>query len=230
MKRRRNRPSDSGSPESSNRNRPTDPRKRHPKPSSSFTSSWLFLFLLVTLVSVVAYFGYQGEKWEMNLSMFKLKSRQIFQVTWKPESSLLTQHQRSFRVRAWVCRTGFGAHFDPESTLDWKLDLRVTCWQAWCGSCLRRWRMALWFRHLLTIWFRFQVSNNDLGLRHWCEQGDNLKRYGWVEHNGEDYGRQELFDRGMKMTTSFVKRPGGSHGGDWTARIEVEADSIAKKK
>jgi mannosyl-oligosaccharide glucosidase len=28
-------------------------------------------------------------------------------------------------------------------------------------------------------------------------------------------------DRGVRLTTSFVKRPGGRHGGDWTGRVEA---------
>lgn len=58
-------------------------------------------------------------------------------------------------------------------------------------------------------------------LRHWCEQGDNLGKYGWLQHDGRNFGLQEIVDGPFKLTTSFVKRPGGSSGGDWTARVEV---------
>ena len=34
-----------------------------------------------------------------------------------------------------------------------------------------------------------------------------LERYGWVRHDGETFGRQELVDGGVTLTTSLV-RPG----------------------
>lgn len=56
---------------------------------------------------------------------------------------------------------------------------------------------------------------------HWCEQGDNLERYTWTKHDGRSFGIQEIDDGVVRITTSFVKRPGGDHGGDWTARVSV---------
>eukprot|EP00095_Tigriopus_kingsejongensis_P012036 snap_masked-scaffold90_size386344-processed-gene-0.0 protein:Tk12036 transcript:snap_masked-scaffold90_size386344-processed-gene-0.0-mRNA-1 annotation:"mannosyl-oligosaccharide glucosidase-like" len=73
------------------------------------------------------------------------------------------------------------------------------------------------------------MSKNDIGFRHWCEQGDNLARYGWIKHDGEIFGLQEILDRNIKLTTSFMKRTGGEHGGDWTARIKVEPLESKKK-
>lgn len=55
-----------------------------------------------------------------------------------------------------------------------------------------------------------------------CEQGDNLKKYGWIEHDGVNFGVQEIIDHNMKFTTSFVKAHQGKKGGDWTSRIQVE--------
>lgn len=40
---------------------------------------------------------------------------------------------------------------------------------------------------------------------------------------------QEIHDGPFLLTTSFVKRIGGSHGGDWTARIFVEAKENYKQ-
>jgi mannosyl-oligosaccharide glucosidase len=37
-------------------------------------------------------------------------------------------------------------------------------------------------------------STQSRQLRHTCEQGDQLKKYGWSEHNGNDYGRQLIID------------------------------------
>jgi len=49
-----------------------------------------------------------------------------------------------------------------------------------------------------------------------------LKKYGWIEHDGVNFGVQEIFDTNIKLTTSFVKREGGRNGGDWTSKITVE--------
>lgn len=66
-------------------------------------------------------------------------------------------------------------------------------------------------------------------LRHTCEQSDGLSRYGWLMHDGENFGVQEIRDEGLFLKTEFVKRPGGEHGGDWswriTARMEVRGRS-----
>ena len=49
-----------------------------------------------------------------------------------------------------------------------------------------------------------------------------MERYGWLEHDGRNFGVQEILDKFIKLETSFVTRGGGDHGGDWTARIRVE--------
>ena len=70
------------------------------------------------------------------------------------------------------------------------------------------------------MWFLPRhVTQGSLGLRHWCEQGDNLKQFGWNKHDGRHFGIQNILDRGVRVETSFVKVPGGNNGGDWTNRI-----------
>ena len=69
------------------------------------------------------------------------------------------------------------------------------------------------------------LKQNDIGFRHWSEEGDNLERFGWLQHDGENFGVQEILDRGLKITTSFVKKFNADsldRGGSWTARIKVE--------
>lgn len=51
-----------------------------------------------------------------------------------------------------------------------------------------------------------------------------LNRYAWLEHDGETFGVQEIVDAGAILNTTFVKKPGGRHGGDWTARIGVRSE------
>ena len=59
-------------------------------------------------------------------------------------------------------------------------------------------------------------------IRHWCDQGDGLQMYGWFTHDGENFGLHETLDQYYTVSTDFVKRPGGQHGGDWSARIRVK--------
>lgn len=66
------------------------------------------------------------------------------------------------------------------------------------------------------MWLR---QHSEFALRHTCEQSDNLLKYGWTSHDGLNFGMQDIAERGFNITTDFVKRPGGNHGGDWTWRI-----------
>uniref|UniRef100_A0A8C1LFE4 Mannosyl-oligosaccharide glucosidase n=1 Tax=Cyprinus carpio TaxID=7962 RepID=A0A8C1LFE4_CYPCA len=71
------------------------------------------------------------------------------------------------------------------------------------------------------MWMR-QFAEMDGNLRHTCEQGDHLLGYGWLMHDGVSFGVQEVHDREFTLTTEFVKRMGGDHGGDWTWRITAK--------
>lgn len=44
-------------------------------------------------------------------------------------------------------------------------------------------------------------------VRHECSEGDGLGPYGWVEHDGVSYGKQEVTDKkaGIHLVTSMVK-------------------------
>lgn len=74
------------------------------------------------------------------------------------------------------------------------------------------------------MWFQQPTSasqNPDLKMRHTCEQGDGLERYGWLEHDGVNFGIQDIIDGPIEMKTAFAKKEGGEHGGDWSASISV---------
>ncbi|KAM8939921.1 mannosyl-oligosaccharide glucosidase [Pelodytes ibericus] len=64
-------------------------------------------------------------------------------------------------------------------------------------------------------------------LRHTCEQSDGLAGYGWLLHDGVNFGQQEIRDQGYTLTTEFVKRLGGHHGGDWSWRVRVTPQASA---
>ena len=66
-----------------------------------------------------------------------------------------------------------------------------------------------------------QFTGEQVQIRHWCDHGDRLPMYGWFIHDGINFGVQEMLDNYYTVSTDFVKRPGGNHGGDWSARIKV---------
>ncbi|NXG01592.1 MOGS glucosidase, partial [Sakesphorus luctuosus] len=61
------------------------------------------------------------------------------------------------------------------------------------------------------------------GLRHTCER-DGPARYGWLMHDGENFGVQEIRDERLVLRTEFVKLPGGEHGGDWSWRVTARME------
>ncbi|KAK2628725.1 hypothetical protein QTJ16_001828 [Diplocarpon rosae] len=58
--------------------------------------------------------------------------------------------------------------------------------------------------------------------RHTCEQGDDMKGYGWEEFDARTGGQQTIYDQGngIDIETKFVKIPGGSNGGGWAVRVK----------
>uniref|UniRef100_A0A0K8TMY1 Mannosyl-oligosaccharide glucosidase n=1 Tax=Tabanus bromius TaxID=304241 RepID=A0A0K8TMY1_TABBR len=81
------------------------------------------------------------------------------------------------------------------------------------------------------MWYSpHKVRSNGDGIRHWCELGDNLQKYGWIQHDGKNFGYQEIHDYPLLLTTSFIKFPGKQYGGDWTARISVANKNPQRKE
>ncbi|XP_010828020.1 PREDICTED: mannosyl-oligosaccharide glucosidase [Bison bison bison] len=72
------------------------------------------------------------------------------------------------------------------------------------------------------MWAQQGTTPGTPKLRHTCEQGDGVGPYGWEFHDGVSFGRQHIQDGALRLTTEFVKRPGGQHGGDWSWRVTVE--------
>ncbi|CAM6098441.1 unnamed protein product [Calypogeia fissa] len=71
------------------------------------------------------------------------------------------------------------------------------------------------------------VQDGKPALRHYCDINDDMTKYSWVRHDGSSYGRQVLVDNGLVVTTHFLKSAehGSGYGGDWVARIKVEAEN-----
>ncbi|KAL6776504.1 hypothetical protein ACKKBG_A21415 [Auxenochlorella protothecoides x Auxenochlorella symbiontica] len=74
------------------------------------------------------------------------------------------------------------------------------------------------------MWVDFTRSDWFTSIRHEALQSDDLGFYGWLEHDGENYGIQQLEDRRFNMTTSLVKRQCKScgAGGDWALRVNAK--------
>ncbi|GBG60662.1 hypothetical protein CBR_g11887 [Chara braunii] len=81
-------------------------------------------------------------------------------------------------------------------------------------------------------------------LRHTCQDGDGLQKYGWLRHDGSKFGRQQLIDGNLHLATYFLKHHGhgSGYGGDWAVRIVAtengtptttasgDEDMVTKKK
>ncbi|PFH63066.1 hypothetical protein XA68_18203 [Ophiocordyceps unilateralis] len=70
------------------------------------------------------------------------------------------------------------------------------------------------------------------GFRYTCEQGNDIPGYGWDEFDARTGGVQTIHDEGnnIDIITSFVKIPGGGHGGSWAARIKGAPRASAPPK
>lgn len=57
------------------------------------------------------------------------------------------------------------------------------------------------------MWQGSERHGKSGGFRHECSEGDGLGPYGWVEHDGVSYGKQEIADKtaGVRLVTSMVK-------------------------
>lgn len=73
-------------------------------------------------------------------------------------------------------------------------------------------------------WFGTQDYNSIGQTRHACDQGDKLDSYTWTEYDAREGGAQVLKDsaNNVKITTEFLKVPGGEHGGSWAVRVKGE--------
>uniref|UniRef100_A0A0N4ZL92 Mannosyl-oligosaccharide glucosidase n=1 Tax=Parastrongyloides trichosuri TaxID=131310 RepID=A0A0N4ZL92_PARTI len=62
-------------------------------------------------------------------------------------------------------------------------------------------------------------------LRHWCDNGDSVKNYVWLFHDGRSYGKQKINDERYQLNTSFIA---DEHS--WSSSITVNNTSKYIKK
>ncbi|OCH95312.1 glycoside hydrolase family 63 protein [Obba rivulosa] len=74
------------------------------------------------------------------------------------------------------------------------------------------------------VWFSTDGYQSISQPRHACDQGDGLNSYTWTEYDAREGGVQVIRDgkNNVKLTTQFLKVPGGQHGGSWAARVKGE--------
>ncbi|KAH8107152.1 glycoside hydrolase [Cristinia sonorae] len=74
------------------------------------------------------------------------------------------------------------------------------------------------------MWFGVQDYKSVEKTRHACDQGDGLDSYTWTTYDAREGGVQVIKDsrNNVKLSTQFLKVPGGEHGGSWAARIKGE--------
>ncbi|KAK9836881.1 hypothetical protein WJX74_010329 [Apatococcus lobatus] len=70
-------------------------------------------------------------------------------------------------------------------------------------------------------WFDPNQPGGQVQLRHEAQSSDGLSRFGWEAHDGRTFGRQELVDGAVHLSTHLMKQEvsGCSTGGDWAVRI-----------
>lgn len=73
------------------------------------------------------------------------------------------------------------------------------------------------------MWFDpDQVTTlTDRRIRHEASQNDGLSTYGWIRHDGQNYGRQAILDEDYNISASWVKSvsPRSPGGGDWALHL-----------
>lgn len=75
------------------------------------------------------------------------------------------------------------------------------------------------------MWMDSSNPSQGLTLRHNAQQSDALQKYGWLRHDGERFGEQELIDGSLNISTLWVKHMSCEDcgiGGDWGARIVMQ--------
>ncbi|KAK6023399.1 mannosyl oligosaccharide glucosidase [Ostertagia ostertagi] len=54
-------------------------------------------------------------------------------------------------------------------------------------------------------------------MRHWCDQGDGLKSYGWYAADGRTFGRENVTERTGQLSFDWI-----NDADTWTARVRIE--------
>ncbi|TNN08126.1 Mannosyl-oligosaccharide glucosidase [Schistosoma japonicum] len=75
---------------------------------------------------------------------------------------------------------------------------------------------------LFGVMWTVQDAEN-FAFRHSCDQSDGVLSYNWLEHDGRNFGIQQIVDIHHTITISFVKPSDDSMGSDWAVRVSAVA-------
>lgn len=65
-------------------------------------------------------------------------------------------------------------------------------------------------------------SMHDFKLHHITENNDKVQRFGWLEHDAENFGSQDIVLENYILRTEFLKSDhNGKHSGRWSSRVTV---------
>ena len=65
-------------------------------------------------------------------------------------------------------------------------------------------------------------SRYDIKIHANVENNDKIQRMGWLEHDGENFGSQDIILKNFQIRTQFLKAEhSGKHAGKWTSRITI---------
>ena len=59
--------------------------------------------------------------------------------------------------------------------------------------------------------------------RHWAEPHSNLKKFGWVKHDGKHVAVQEIIDGTFLLTNTFLRYLNDSLGVQWASKISISS-------
>lgn len=79
------------------------------------------------------------------------------------------------------------------------------------------------------MWFENRIIDNNVRIRHWCDQSDGLTKYGWLKHDFHSFGIQEIVDNDINIKTSFLTNQNHNQS-NWRARIEIDFNDKIKNQ
>lgn len=81
------------------------------------------------------------------------------------------------------------------------------------------------------LWFENKIIDNNIKIRHWCDQSDNLKKYTWLKHDFHSFGRQHILDNNLNLTTYFlIDELNDINISSWRSRIQIEFNNEIKNQ
>lgn len=73
------------------------------------------------------------------------------------------------------------------------------------------------------MWFRNEVVEGTVPIRHWANQHDRLTSYTWTKHDYHSFGTQEIIDGDLLITTSILLEDNA-----WSAKITASPLDLKK--